>query len=127
MLDELVRLVVGALAIWRISVALWYENGPFDIYTSIRKYIEIRGMPKAVYKEGSEVDLERCLIHNYFWEYIWEQSKCFWCVTFWVSLPISLLIIFPWHQWVILIPFALSGIAILLGGAGRTIWRAGND
>lgn len=122
-----IKLIVAALAIWRISVALWYENGPFDIYKSIRKYIEIRGMPKMMVPPDPKRNIEPVFKHNYFWEYIWHNYKCFWCVTFWVSLPISLLIIFPWYQWVALIPFALSGIAILLGGAGRTIWRASSE
>jgi hypothetical protein len=124
MLDLLIRLIVGALATWRISILIWYEDGPFDVYKSIRDYIALKGTPKMMH---GGLNSELWFKHNYFWEYILHQVECFWCISFWVSLPISLLIILPWHQWVILIPFALSGVATLLSGAGRTIWRASND
>lgn len=115
MLDILVKLIIAVLAIWRISVAIWYEDGPFDLYKSIRKEITRRGMP-MLQPEG--------MTHRPFWYAIWRQFECFWCVSFWVSLPISIIIMLPWYWWTVLIPFALSGAVMLLGGAGRTIWRA---
>lgn len=114
--DVLVKLIVAALAVWRASVAIWYEDGPFDLYKDIRGYIEKRGTPKAVNRDG-----ELAFTHNYFWEGILSQLACFWCMTFWVSLPIAVVIMLPWYWWTGLIPFALSGVAMLLGGAGRTV------
>lgn len=49
-----------------------------------------------------------------------EFLSCFWCVTTWVGVTIAPLVI--WYHWP-LIPFALSGGAMLLTQAGRIIWR----
>lgn len=122
MLDELIRLVVAALAVWRISVAIWYEDGPFDQYKYFRAWVERKGKPEMGMSDDGSV-----FIHHYIWEGIWHQLDCFWCVTFWVSLPIAVIITLPWYWWTALVPFALSGAAILLSGAGRTIWRATNE
>ena len=49
-----------------------------------------------------------------------RQISCFWCVTFWAGLVVGLV---AWLWWYALIPFALSGAAILLSGGGRIIWK----
>ena len=54
------------------------------------------------------------------WEWAAGQVGCFWCVSFWVAWPVGLV---WWLWWWALIPFALSGAAILLSGGGRVIWR----
>ena len=54
------------------------------------------------------------------WPWGAGQISCLWCVSFWVALPVTALAV--WF-WVPLVPLALSGGAMLLSGAGRTIWR----
>ena len=87
----MIELAVAALATWRISVWLWYENG------------------------GQGV---RALICR--WPWAAQQVSCLWCVSLWVGLVCALI---AWLWWYALIPFALSGAAILLSGGGRIIWK----
>ena len=55
------------------------------------------------------------------WPWAGRQIDCFWCASFWVALVVTVIEMFlPW--W-LLVPFALSGAAILLSGGGRVIWR----
>jgi hypothetical protein len=85
------RLIIAALATWRIAAWLWYEHGAD----------RMRGW------------LSR-------WGWAARQVSCFWCVSLWVSLPVLLIAwLWPWA----LLPFALSGAAVLLSGGGRVIWR----
>lgn len=85
------RLVIAALALWRVSSWLWYEHGAERV---------------------------RCWLCRVPW--LAGQVSCFWCVTFWLAWPVALLAwLWPWA----LVPFALSGAAVLLSGGGRVIWR----
>lgn len=90
-MDGWISLIVAALATWRISAWLWYENSG----------------------EGA-----RCILCH--WPWAARQLSCFWCVSFWVSM---LVLVVWWFWWWALIPFALSGAAILLTGGGRILWR----
>ncbi len=92
--------LIAALATIVHSAAIWYG----------KEFAWLRERAGVYYldSEGKSVT---------FWG---RQLQCFWCVSFWVSLPVSL---FAWLWPVILIPPALSGAAILLSGGGRTIWR----
>jgi hypothetical protein len=49
-----------------------------------------------------------------------EFLSCPWCVTTWVGFLLTPFVI--WYHWP-LIPFALSGAAMLLSQGGRIIWR----
>jgi hypothetical protein len=89
--DALVGIAVAALATWRIAAWLWYEHGAEPV---------------------------RCWLCRTPW--LSGQVSCFWCVSFWVSLPVMLA---WWLWWPALLPFALSGAVILLSGGGRVIWR----
>ena len=68
------------------------------------------------YEHGAE-GMRRWLCR---WGWAARQLQCFWCITFWVSLLVALV---AWLWWYALIPFALSGAAVLLSGGGRIIWR----
>ena len=97
-------LLVGILAVWRISCMVYYEHGPFDIFRKLR---EAAGV-EFTDEDGKPLS---------FWG---KQLKCFWCITFWVALAVWPVAV--WASW-LLIPFALSGGALLFSQAGRLIWR----
>ena len=92
-------LAVAALATWRLAVALYYEAGPWDMWDRLR------------YKAGAYQEPPP------FWG---AQLRCFWCCTFLASLPCALV---AWLWWPALVPFALSGAAMLLSGGGRIVWH----
>ena len=84
--------LVAALATWRISAWLWYET------------------------DGQQARAWLCQ-----WPALAQRIDCFWCVTLWVALAVSPVVLLG--AWWLLAPFALSGTAILLSGGGRTLWR----
>jgi hypothetical protein len=90
-MDGWISLIVAALALWRVSAWLFSEHGA----------------------QG----LRAWLCRSPFWA---QQVSCFWCITFWMSIPVTLA---WWLWWWALIPLALSGAALLLSGGGRIIWR----
>lgn len=90
-MSDVVAVIVAALAVWRIAAWLWYETGA----------------------ERTRARLSR-------WPWAARQLDCFWCVSFWVALAVSPVVLLAW--W-LLLPVALSGAAILLSGGGRILWR----
>jgi hypothetical protein len=102
------RVVLAALATWRVSVAL-YDG---DFFGPLR------------YRAGAYLgDGERG-----FWG---EQLHCFWCTCNWAALPCLLLALLPPPCWWLLLWPALSGVALLLSHGGRIVWTimrdSGND
>ena len=93
-------LTVAILATWRISASIYYGKE----FEALRRYF-------ALAEDTGGQPLSR----------IGRQLVCFWCVTFWVAWPVALV---AWTWWYALIPFALSGAAILLSCGGRVIWRS---
>lgn len=81
------RLILGVLAVWRITHLLNAEDGPWDVLVKLRT---LAG--NAVF--GSLLD-------------------CFYCLSLWVAAPLAWLLGDSWELRLLLWP-ALSGGAILL-------------
>lgn len=79
------RLVIAALATWRVTHLLAREDGPFDAVAKLRA---------ALGKAGRALD-------------------CFYCLSLWVSAPVALLVTDSLRAW-ILVWLALSGAACLI-------------
>ena len=79
------RLVIAALATWRVTHMLAREDGPFDAVAKLRA---------ALGKAGRALD-------------------CFYCLSLWVSAPVALLVTDSLRAW-ILVWLALSGAACLI-------------
>lgn len=101
---EPTTLIVAILATWRITALLYYDYGPWDVFLKLRE----RAGVWIVDENGKPVT---------FWG---KLFTCFWCLSLWVGLCVTPLALWCW--W-ILLPFALSGAAVLLSGGGRVIWR----
>jgi len=80
-------LVVGSLAVWRVSYLLTAENGPWDIFARMRRL-------------GS----------GGFWQ---SLTGCFYCLSLWIAAPFAFLLGTRWKERVLLW-LAFSGAAILL-------------
>ena len=83
----LVRLLVGVLAVWRVTHLLQAEDGPWDLVVRLRR------------AAGSGV--------------FGRLLDCFYCLSLWVSAPVALLLGDDPVEW-LLLWLALSGGAILL-------------
>lgn len=80
-------LVIGALAVWRVTHLLAAEDGPFDLMVRLRR------------RAGTG-----------FWGSLLD---CFYCLSLWVAVPFAWLLGEDWKERAMLWP-ALSGVGILL-------------
>ncbi len=80
-------LVLGVLAVWRITHLLASEDGPWNLILCLRK------------AAGSG-----------FWG---QLMDCFFCLSLWVAFPLAFALASNWREGLLLWP-ALSGAAILL-------------
>jgi hypothetical protein len=80
-------LILGVLAVWRITHLLQAEDGPWQIAVRLRQHIGAR--------------------------FSGELLDCFYCLSLWVALPLALLLGTSWGERLLLWP-ALSAGAILL-------------
>lgn len=80
-------LMLGILAVWRVTHLLQAEDGPCDSVTRLRRRLA----------DG-------------FWG---RAMDCFYCLSLWIALPPAMLIGEGWLERILLWP-ALSGGAVLL-------------
>lgn len=83
----MLQFVIGALAVWRISLLLHAEDGPGAVFVRLRRALG-RG----------------------FWGQVLD---CFQCTSMWVAAPFACLLGATWTERLVLWP-ALSGAAIVL-------------
>jgi hypothetical protein len=95
------RLLIAALATWRLSSLLvnQREAGPANLLHRIRDWA-------GAYELGDDdepiTSLGRLFV-------------CVWCMSVWVGAVLAVIAITPF--WALLIPFALSAVAILIQSA----------
>ena len=80
-------LVIGILSVWRITSLVGSEDGPWDIFRTIRSSAGDGFLAKGL--------------------------ECFYCLSLWVAFPFGLLIGETWSE-SLLLWLALSGGAIML-------------
>ena len=79
------RLLLAALACWRLTSLLVYEDGPRDIFSRFRA-----------------------------WLWMTDLLDCFWCTSLWVAAPLATLAWWPDGRPMLLGWLAVSTGAILL-------------
>lgn len=72
----MINLIVGALATWRLSHLLIKEDGPYDVFGRLRDAVGITYDERSRPVAGSELA---------------KIFLCFWCMSIWVGLFITLL------------------------------------
>jgi hypothetical protein len=87
MRDALYWLLLGALAVWRITHLLQAEDGPWEVVVRLRR------------RAGDGI--------------MGQAMDCFYCLSLWVALPFALGLGGGWTERIMLWP-ALSAAAILL-------------
>lgn len=86
------RLVLAALACWRVTSLLVYEDGPGDIFERFRTWAASPpGLPS-----------------------LYGLLDCFWCTSVWVAAPLAALAWWPDGRLMILGWLAVSTGAIVL-------------
>jgi hypothetical protein len=80
-------LILGVLAVWRITHLLQAEDGPWDLLVRFRRWFGDGAL-------GALLD-------------------CFYCLSLWISIPFAWWVGESWKERLLLWP-ALSGAAILL-------------
>ena len=99
-----VRLIVGALAAWRLALMLTREDGPFDVFERIRRvsgvyYTDECGRPLTTFG---------------------RLLNCLWCTSMWTG-TLTCVVVFT-SIWPVLVPFAFSAVAVLID-TGVEQWR----
>ena len=92
------ELILIALATWRVSSLLVFEEGPFLIL------VKMRSLAGVYYDEFSEPQGSNVVA---------RALLCVWCISFWVAIGFTVLYFYGVAFWVAL-PFALSAVAIII-------------
>ena len=101
-----IEFVVLALAVFRVSLLLVEERGPYDIFGKLRARLGIKydqnSFPYVTYRNGLRMELG-------------ELFLCIWCLSVWVGLAWTVAyLLMPTVTFWISLPFALSTTAIVL-------------
>lgn len=93
-MTDILWIIIAILATWRLSFMLTREEGPFKIMVTARSIIyKIKGI-EAV-------------------------AECLYCASVWIGAVCTILVLIPYIRWW-LVPFALSGGAMLIDGLFRS-------
>ncbi len=92
------ELILIALATWRVSSLLVFEEGPFMLL------VKMRGLAGVYYDEYSEPQGKNVIA---------RALLCVFCISFWIGLGFTVLYFYGLAFWVAL-PFALSAAAIII-------------
>lgn len=92
--------LVAALATWRLTHMLLYENGPFRL---LRRGREMLGV---IYYDPDSNEVASAK---------YEITTCIWCMSVWVGAVLSVLwLLVPLVAFWVAMPFALSAMAVLV-------------
>lgn len=113
-IDFLIYIVGG----WRLSLLIQNEimgtnlGGPFGLFNRVRQLIVWLSF-KTVVRYDKGVSKVETLPTSLNW--IYEASNCIYCASIWVGIFITLLhIISPKITKLLLLPFTISGVAIII-------------
>ena len=100
-LDASILLVVS-LAVFRISLMIVSEDGPFTIFPRFKRWIGVR------YDQYSQV---------YATNEFAKLFTCVWCLSLWLGLAVTVFAyFFPVIAFWVAMPFACSAVAVILSG-----------
>ena len=98
--DVWLALVIIALACWRISSLLVYEDGPFDVLAKFRSFI-------GVYYDEMSVSRGKNVFAS--------ALTCLWCTSPYIAIfLVGGWIVFPKEAILVYLPFTVSAIAIMI-------------
>jgi len=105
----ILRLILAALSCFRLAQLITLDKGPFLLFERLRHWVE-------GYIAASE---ERKRSH--FWQSVAEGVSCPYCLGFYISLLVVLLVVFPSQVGdLFLLWFGVMGMqAFLQGGSDR--------
>ncbi len=92
------ELILIALATWRVSSLLVFEEGPFMLLVKMRSLLGV------YYDEYSKPQGKNVIA---------RALTCVWCSSIWVALGFTVLYFYGLAFWIAM-PFALSAAAIII-------------
>lgn len=96
---KVLDLAVAAIATWRITHLLLYENGPFTIFRKLRERFGV------VYAEEGSSEVV---------SFKYEITTCPWCLSMWVAGAVTLLQLFSSKVRWLYLPFTYSAAAVAI-------------
>ena len=96
------RLVVAALATFRVALSIYYARGILAW---------VHNLAWADQEERDEKGEPTTRVGR-LRDWFGAQLECFWCVATWVSIPMAVIAFTP--LWWVLVPSAFSCVAVLI-------------
>jgi hypothetical protein len=94
-------LILGVLAVWRITHLLTSEDGPWDLLIHLRSLFGRGGFGRLM--------------------------DCFYCLSLWVSLPFTFVIGASWKEYLLLWPALSAGAILVERLSNRNLSYSGGD
>jgi hypothetical protein len=94
-----VDLTVAAVATWRITHLLLYENGPFRAFRKLRERFGV------VYADADSSEVV---------SFQYEITTCAWCLSVWVATVVTLLQLLSSKARWLWLPFTYSAAAVII-------------
>jgi len=98
---DIVVFLTLVFATWRIAHLLAEENGPAEIFATLRYWLGVRYTPEPPYTKYGRNMFSKAII-------------CKWCSSVWIGLFWTILYTIWPPLWFIALPFALSAGAIMV-------------
>lgn len=89
------------LSTFRIGRLLAHEEGPFLIFVKLRHFLGVRYNPAPPYEAQGTNEISKGIL-------------CVWCNTVWVGTALTILYVIWQPFWLVVLPLALSGGAIII-------------
>jgi hypothetical protein len=108
-MTDILRLILAALACFRLAQLVTLDKGPFLIFERLRIQVE----QYIATSPGRQ--------QSYFWRSVADGTSCPYCLGFYVGLLCTLLVLFPTYPGdLFLLWFGIIGLqAFLQGVSGR--------
>ena len=103
-LQFLIEIFILGLAIWRLSSLLTLEDGPFDIFTTLRMYAGVYDLDEDGRPKG----------------FFARTLDCLWCVSLYLSIIVGFFVFWPDVLNVVMGILATSTMSILIDSKMRT-------
>ena len=84
-LPDPLRLILAALAVYRLAQFIAQDTGPFDTFKSLRAWL----------KAKKEVEVSRNKHERGLWALLHGLATCPFCQGFWYAVIVGLLLIYP--------------------------------
>lgn len=93
-------ILVLAFATYRLSLLFTLENGPFDMFLALRRFVGLQELEEEVYIIKSNI--------------FSEVLACFYCTSVWIAILSFVIYVYVPKSIMFFIPLSIAGLTILV-------------